>query len=136
LEISGIFDVIICNYYCNFGVFLHLCGMRKGERILKKAFPERSEFSEEEIELAEKVIEAYLAPTPRSSALPTKYTDVGDILEIGGHRYECIVARRCSVPSEACSGCDFSRKYRNCSDVQCSPFDRRDGKFVWYKEVK
>ena len=40
-----------------------------------------------------------------------------------------------SCPAAACSGCDFSRRGRGCWSLQCSPQDRRDGRFVWFVEV-
>lgn len=127
---------IFCNNYCIFGLNSYFCCMRKGERILRRVFPERSEFTEAEVDLAERIMEADREPSPRKSMLPTKFCPIGEEIEYGGHKYRCELRPSVSAPSEACSGCDFSRKYRNCSDVQCSLFDRRDRKFVWYKEVK
>ena len=33
------------------------------------------------------------------------------------------------------SGIDISRKYRSCGSLQCSRFDRKDGRNVWFVEV-
>ena len=60
---------------------------------------------------------------------------VGEVFVLGRYRYECVVAPRRLLPCEACLGCVFARKRRNCNKLKCSPFDRSDGRFVWFKEV-
>lgn len=72
----------------------------------------------------------------RAEDLPTKYVPVGGRVRLGGVEYECVEAASESCPAAACSGCDFSRKRRGCWSLQCSPQDRRDGKFVWFREVE
>ncbi len=65
---------------------------------------------------------------------PILYVAVGDIVVIAGRRYRCI-ARPDVDPALACSGCAF----RGCScppRLQCSKFDRRDKRFVWFEEVR
>ena len=109
--------------------------MNKEERILRKMFPDRRDFSEEEVSYVGRVLSAYLEPSSRNTALPSRFVEVGDSVEVGGYRYKCVLRERISAPCEACKGCDFSRKYRNCGDVQCSSFDRRDGRNVWFAEI-
>ena len=54
---------------------------------------------------------------------------------MGGVEYECVEAPFETCPAAACRGCDFSIKRRGCWSLQCSPQDRRDGRFVWFREV-
>lgn len=108
--------------------------MTIGEKALRKVFRERTDFEESEIDLANRLISAHLEGSVRTASLPSRYVDVGDTIVVGGIRYSCIPARRVSAPMYACEGCDFSKKYRSCADVMCSPFDRLDGKFVWFAE--
>lgn len=62
------------------------------------------------------------------------YVGIGERIEIKGVRYECI--RSCAgVPCEACLGCDLRRDRVNCMGFQCSPFDREDGEFTWFRRV-
>lgn len=80
------------------------------------------------------VIECRRRPS-RAEDLPTRFVPVGGRVRMGGVEYECVEAGAETCPSAACSGCDFSREGRGCWSLQCSPFDRRDGKFVWFREV-
>lgn len=72
----------------------------------------------------------------RKSRLPMREVPVGGEVRVSGRLFRCV--RRPSVwpPCEACSGCDLSGLYLGCGDLRCSPFDRSDGCFVWFKEVK
>lgn len=72
----------------------------------------------------------------RAEDLPTRFVPVGGRVRVGGIEYECYEAARESCPAAACSGCDFSRKGRVCWGLQCSPYDRRDGRRVWFREVE
>lgn len=72
----------------------------------------------------------------RAEDLPTRFVPVGGRVRVGGIEYECEAAARESCPAAACSGCDFSRKGRVCWGLQCSPHDRRDGRRVWFREVR
>lgn len=108
--------------------------MTIGEKALRKIFRERDSFEFEEIDLANRIISAHLEGSARTASLPSRYASIGDSIVVGGIRYACIEARKVSAPMYACEGCDFSKKYRSCADVMCSPFDRLDGKFVWFLE--
>lgn len=109
--------------------------MERIENILRRAFPERDAFTEEERSFAAKVYAASLSGGGRSSLLPTRFVGVGDEVEVGGIRYRCVLRNDESCPAAACWGCDISRKGRWCQDLQCSVFDRRDRRNVWFVEV-
>lgn len=84
------------------------------------------------------VIKAYNAEREsrgRSATLPTRYVEVGEVVSVGNREFVCVESPRIRCVSEACSGCDLSRCYLNCGDIQCGKFDRRDGRFVWFKET-
>lgn len=70
----------------------------------------------------------------RSSALPRMYVGVGDTVLVGGHLYRCVLRPPVEWCGDACRGCDFSVKNRNCANVQCSRWDRRDELNVWFVE--
>lgn len=79
-----------------------------------------------------------------SATLPTRYVAVGETFERYGARLICVARPRAGVlvPSEACRGCWFAHHFRafdnsvtTCRDIQCSRFDRMDGRNVWFKEV-
>lgn len=61
---------------------------------------------------------------------PMVYVPIGKYIFIGGERFKCVL-RPNVVPIDACLGCAF--RGRSCPPrLQCSKFDRRDGKFVWF----
>lgn len=133
IQKGAIFFVVLCynGYICDV--------MDRIEKILRRAFPEKKVFTEEEKEFAEGVIASYsnvVRNDRRCMSLPTRFIGIGDRVEIAGHVYRCVLRGGVRMPSEACAGCDFSRKYRNCVDLQCSRFDRRDGENVWFREVE
>ena len=67
--------------------------------------------------------------------LPSIFVPVGRRIEVGSHTYRCVEADRSVLPCDACRGCSFARNRRNCNKMQCSSFDRKDGRFVWFEEV-
>ena len=73
----------------------------------------------------------------RNYKLPKEFIPVGAYVDCGGFRYRCIERPPvCGMlPEDACSGCDISRKYRSCGSLQCSRFDRKDGRNVWFVEA-
>lgn len=79
-----------------------------------------------------------------SIKLPTRFVRVGDTLNRYGVELMCVERPSAGVlsPSDACLGCWFFHACRirssavNCSDIQCSCWDRRDGIDVWFKLVK
>ena len=112
--------------------------MKLVEKILRRAYRDRTEFSAAEVEFAGAIIAAYNEEREargKKSSLPTKFVPVGEEVTVSGRRFLCIAAEKVGVPSEACSGCSLSKLYLGCGDLQCGPFDRRDKRFVWFKEV-
>lgn len=101
------------------------------ESYLSHLFPGR-EFSDRELELADALLNP--VSSQKRSLLPSRFVSVGEEFVHEGHRYVCRERPRCH-PSEACSGCDIARLYRGCGSLQCSAFDRRDGKDVWFSDV-
>lgn len=67
--------------------------------------------------------------------VPTVWCPVGGTVTVGGVEYRCVPVPAGTDHRDCCSGCDFSRLYRNCGQVACSRFDRPDGRFVWYVEA-
>lgn len=67
--------------------------------------------------------------------LPSQWCPVGGTLIVGGVLYRCVAVPSGTDHRDCCSGCDFSRLYRNCAQVACSAFDRPDGVFAWYEEI-
>lgn len=70
----------------------------------------------------------------RKYSPPGRECPIGGRITVRGVEYRCVERPRIVCCSDACSGCDFSRKYRCCDSVRCSVFDRSDGRFVWYIE--
>lgn len=69
---------------------------------------------------------------------PTRYLRVGETFERYGVTLECFAMPPVTHPSEACAGCFFRRSringcVVNCNDIQCSSFDRMDGRNVWFR---
>ena len=110
--------------------------MARVDDILRRAFPDRDAFTEEETAFASAVLSNASAGLQSRAVLPVRFVPVGETTEVGGHRYRCVVREWDPCPASACSGCDISRKSRWCQDLQCSVFDRRDGTNVWYVEVE
>ena len=111
--------------------------MRDSEKILRRIGWSGS-ISAEDIAFVDEVISAYneeRALMGKKTSLPTKFVAVGDEVVVSGRRMLCVARGRINVPSEACIGCAFSKLYLGCGDLQCGPFDRRDTKFVWFKEI-
>lgn len=109
--------------------------MEKAEIILREAYPEKASFSETELDLVRRIMPLCVASKPKKSRIPRTEVPIGEIVKKGGIAYRCIKADVSGSAGEACSGCDFSRKSRNCYGLRCSSFDRSDKKFVWFVEV-
>ena len=72
-----------------------------------------------------------------SAGLPTRYVSLGDEFERYGVRLVCVRRPSGLLPTAACKGCWFRRSrigdvVINCNDIQCSSFDRMDGRNVWF----
>ena len=108
--------------------------MTKEERLLHWKTG-RAVFSQEEILEVRRLLSKDGDKDESSSRLPSKFIPVGDRVLILGKLYKCVEADR-HILTDPCLGCDLASE--NCSFrvPQCSPFDRRDKKRVWFKLVK
>lgn len=75
-------------------------------------------------------------------SLPTRYVRIGSILVRYGKTLECVERPKGLAPCDACRGCWFSTGKGhigggvvNCRDIQCSSWDRMDGRNVWFVEA-
>lgn len=103
--------------------------------VLKAMYPDRDEYTDEEVASARRVMAASVHRTPRSMRLPSIFVPIGGDYVYGGVTYRC-VRRPHVVPRDACLGCAFSASGKPCpAALQCSKFDRRDGVFVWFERV-
>lgn len=107
-------------------------------KILSRLHPERESFTEEELRGVSEVLSA--ARSLREGASPKRrYPSVecgiGETVTVCGVEYVCVAVPEGVDHRDCCSGCDFSRRYRNCDCVKCSAFDRADRRFVWYVET-
>lgn len=104
----------------------------KVEKLLKKIYPERDDFSEAELAIAEDV---YIALRFKGAKSSSKFVEVGSTVVVNGERYRCVVRPHIGQPRDACMGCDF--KGLVCpAYLQCSAYDRSDGEYVWFRRVK
>lgn len=107
-------------------------------KILSRLHPGRDSFTEEEVRGVSEVLSA--ARSLRSGSSPKRRwpsveCGVGETVTVCGVEYVCVAVPEGTDHRDCCSGCDFSRRYRNCDCVKCSAFDRTDRRFVWYVEV-
>lgn len=107
--------------------------MGKVDRVLRRVFPDREDFTDEERRLAEAAIVVANSDSPKSR-MPRTDVPVGGILRKRGAEYRCVLRGRVASPADACSGCGL--RDRPCSGVRCSRFDRSDGLNVWFEEVR
>lgn len=75
----------------------------------------------------------------RGGKLPQRFIPVGGELERCGRVFVCVERHSVALPKDACFGCWFAKTHRdklisNCSALQCSRFDRKDGRDVWFVE--
>jgi len=107
--------------------------MKRSEQILRRVVP--GEPTEESLRVAEAMYSELTRGDLKGVRMPSRYVDVGEVLEYEGYRYLCVARPEVGMPSEACRGCDFALKYRGCDKVKCSVWDRRDGRNVWFREL-
>ena len=105
------------------------------ERILRYKWPERTEFSPEEFREVRRLLSKDGEKDESAARLPSKFVSVGSVVTINGVSYRCVEASR-SMLTDPCLGCDL--RDVNCTSKvpQCSPFDRRDRRRVWFKRVE
>ncbi len=109
--------------------------MRIEEKVLRRMG--REDYGPSELDYVVSVITAYneeVAARRKAVFPPSKDVALGGVVTVSGRRFSCVVRPDVWPPSEACRGCDLSRLYLGCADIRCSAFDRRDGRFVWFKE--
>lgn len=115
------------------GIF-YLCYMTREERILRFKWPGRTEFTAEEIREVRRLLSSDGEKDESAARLPSRFVEVGRVVAINGVPYLCVEASR-RMLTDPCIGCDL--RDMNCTSKvpQCSPFDRRDRKRVWFKRV-
>lgn len=109
-----------------------------GEALLRRVCPGR-EFTPGEVEAANIVLSSFLGSEERKSRIPRKYIPLGGSYEKDGREYVCVERDEVRGVSDACSGCCFSRSSspdRWCLGLQCSRWDRADGRNVWFVEAE
>ncbi len=106
--------------------------MGKIDRVLRKAFPGRDVFTEEEIRLAKAALYVANSDAPKSR-MPRTDVPIGGYVNKGGRRYRCVIRGEVISPADACIGCALCD--RPCSGLRCSSFDRSDGLNVWFEEA-
>lgn len=106
--------------------------------LLKRLYPERDSFSADEVEVVRRLLgrEDSGGTGGRCDRLPYIFVPVGGRIRVRGKVYECVKADATILPLQACSGCALRSGRVQCFRYQCSPFDRSDGKFTWFVEVK
>lgn len=106
--------------------------------MLKSLYPGRDSFSAEEVDVVRRLLgrEDGDRVAGRCDRLPYIFVPIGGRIRVGGKVYECVKAGATILPLQACSGCALRSGRVQCFRYQCSPFDRSDGKFTWFVEVK
>ena len=75
--------------------------------------------------------------------LPTRYVRLGEEFMRYGVSLVCVRRPEGLHPGDACKGCWFAKGRKrlcgdtvmvNCNDMQCSSWDRMDGRNVWFIE--
>lgn len=110
--------------------------MKIEESILRSLHPERDSFTDEEISAVRRGMLFDGGKTGKVRELPLRFVPLGGEFVVGGKRYVCFRAPRDLNWVDACMGCAFKRLSCHSNIPQCSPFDRRDGIRVWFREVR
>lgn len=99
-------------------------------KVLRAMFPGADEYTDEQIESARKAVSAIMHRSERRMRLPSVFVPIGGIYKRGDVSYRCVARPRVN-PRDCCRGCAFY--HMQCPEVlQCSKFDREDGRFVWF----
>ena len=83
-------------------------------------------------------------PLHIARGLPTRFVPVGKTIIRYGKEFRCVLRPPVEqlTPQEACRGCWFARTHRddrltsNCTAIQCTRWDRKDGRNVWFVLVE
>lgn len=102
---------------------------------MKFKYPHRDVFTESEIREVRRLLSADEYKDESAGRLPTRFVAVGQITNIFGRLFRCVEADR-GILTDPCLGCDLRELACSSKVPQCSPFDRRDHKRVWYKLLK
>ncbi len=118
-----------------FGILVYLCAMTREERILRFKYPGRESFTEDELRQVRRLLAKEGDKDEGAQRFPTRFVPVGGITSIFGRMYRCVPCDP-DILTDPCRGCDL--REQNCTSrvPQCSPFDRRDRKRVWFKLIK
>ena len=99
-------------------------------------------FPQRLLRVVEKCVILWCMEKGSHSKLPTRYIAVGEVLRRYGKELLCEVRPGSLLlpPSCACEGCWFKNSREgnnviNCNDIQCSCWDRADGKDVWFRAL-
>lgn len=106
--------------------------MQREIRILRFKWPDRTEFTEEEVREARRVLYRDEGKDESACRLPVRFVPVGGTCEFKGRTYRCVPASR-DILTDPCLGCDIGGENCTSKAPQCSPFDRRDRRRVWFK---
>lgn len=101
--------------------------------VLARIFPFETEFSEREKAVARWFLCG--GDDVKDVRRPVTFVPVGGLVTVGWRRYRCVEVPVNIHPADYCRGCDISGARSYCSHLQCSKFDRRDGKFVRFEEA-
>lgn len=105
------------------------------ERILRFKYPDRTDFTQDEILEIRRLLSRVGEKDESAVRLPSRFVEIGRVVAINGKRYRCVEASR-DILTDPCVGCDL--RNINCTSriPQCSPFDRRDHRRVWFKKAR
>ena len=63
--------------------------------------------------------------------LPWHFMALGQTVTVYGEKYKAVLRTEDRWKNGACCGCDLANG-KDCKSLQCSMFDRKDGKNVWF----
>lgn len=106
--------------------------MRREDRLLRVLMPGKEDFSAEDYAFARVLLSEADGKSGKASSLPSMFVPLGGTVRYKGRVYRCVVREEVTW-AECCRGCAFCGC--DCPPaLQCSSFDRRDGRNVWYQE--
>lgn len=108
--------------------------MSKVDRVLRRLYPGRSEFTLAEREFAARAL-AIAREEGSGGRMSSEFIPVGGRFVRRNIEFECIVRPDGLELHKGCSGCGFNDA-RACDAPPCSKFDRTDGEFVWFRRVE
>lgn len=107
--------------------------MGREERILRRLCPEKKAFTEDDYRFAREILSIAGGKIDKASGLPQRFVAIGETVYVKGRAYRCI-ARDEVHWTDCCQGCAFVGT--DCPPfLQCSRYDRKDKKNVWFEEI-